>query len=374
MTHPLDEIFSVPQPSNWHVDWPALDLRFPWIRAMRKVPQDPKWHAEGDVWIHTRMVCEQMVALAEWRSLSPSRRRRLWLAALLHDVAKPHSTRIIDGRVRSPHHSPRGAVLARQILWQLGVDRAEREHIAGLVRHHQLPLHALEENGEQRVTAASYRCSMADLAILAEADIRGRICEDQPSQLESITLFGELARDLGCWDQARVFPSDHTRFLFFRENRPASVKAYDDTECTVTLLCGFPAAGKTHWRKHQRQASPVICLDEIRIELGVDPADNQGDVLRVAKDRARTFLRKQQDFIWDATNLTRQRRNKLVDLFYSYRARIEMIAFDLPPALLFERNRARQRQVPQKIIDAMAARWEAPDETEAHSVCWIDAG
>lgn len=78
--------------------------------------QDPAWHAEGDVLMHTKMVCEALVAMNSWRGLSPEERSVLFAAALLHDVGKPLVTREEDGRIRSPRHAAKGSRAARTIL------------------------------------------------------------------------------------------------------------------------------------------------------------------------------------------------------------------------------------------------------------------
>ena len=123
----------------WEVNWDHISATYPWIEALKGVPQDPVHHAEGDVWTHTRMVCEAMVALPQWRAQSPVTREVLFAAALLHDVAKPRCTVIEGERVRSPHHAARGALMAREILWRMGAPAALRERVAALVRCHMKP-------------------------------------------------------------------------------------------------------------------------------------------------------------------------------------------------------------------------------------------
>ena len=41
----------------------------PWCQAMANCDQDAEWHSEGDVWTHTKMICQQLVGLDEWASL-----------------------------------------------------------------------------------------------------------------------------------------------------------------------------------------------------------------------------------------------------------------------------------------------------------------
>lgn len=368
MSAELSELFMMPIGPSFSVDWPELNDRFDWIRAMVGAQQDPFWHAEGDVWIHTRMVCEELTSLPAWRKLDATDRLVTWLGALLHDVAKPYSSKEVDGRVRSRHHATRGAVHARRILWEAGADVGLREQVCGLVRHHQLPIHAADgERSAQRMSAASLRCSLSLLAIVAEADIRGRVCEDTQEQLQAIELFVEYARDLACYESAREFPSDHSRLLYFSEARPADVLAFDDTEFTVTLMCGLPGAGKTRWLT-SNLAVPRVSLDDIRAELRINPRDNQGAVRREATERARAHLRAKQDFAWDATNLSRDRRRKLVQLFRQYGARVEIVVVEADLDRLWHQNRTREQVVPQRVIESMLLRWEMPDATEAHRV------
>lgn len=368
MTTP-EETFGQPVSPDWSVPWAVLDQRFDWIRAMKDVPQDPEWHAEGDVWIHTRMVCEALAAMPAWRDLDESGRRVCWLAALLHDVAKPYSTQIEEDRIHSRHHSSRGATHARRLLWEAALHPAEREEVCGLVRHHQLPLHVLNsEDGERRLGAASYRCRGKYLAIVAEADIRGRITATQAEHLETIELFREYARDKECELGPRPFPSEHTRLLHFRDRRPAEVEAFDDTELEVTLMSGLPGAGKTHWIRHERPGLAVVSLDDLRRELSIAPTDNQGPVRHAALERARVLLRRKEPFVWDATNLQRERRRKLIELFLDYGARVEIAAVEAPRDTLWSQNDSRPDPVPRKVIETMLQRWEYPDETEAHRV------
>ena len=120
-------------PPDGTVPWDALDAELSWVRAMRDCPQDPIHHAEGNVWIHTRMVLEALVALPRWRALPTRERELVFAACLLHDIAKPWTTQVHDdGRVTARGHSAAGAIAARRVLWDLDVDPADREAICGL--------------------------------------------------------------------------------------------------------------------------------------------------------------------------------------------------------------------------------------------------
>src|SRR5262249_55982460 len=129
-----------PAPPAWRVPWEDLHQAFSWVRDLADCPQNPIHHAEGNVWIHTRMVCEELARLEGWRALPEEERRIVFAAAVLHDVAKPECTRVEpDGRISARGHSRRGSIRARRILWEMGGPFTSREQVAALIRFHQRP-------------------------------------------------------------------------------------------------------------------------------------------------------------------------------------------------------------------------------------------
>jgi predicted kinase len=361
-----------PQPPHFAVDWDALDRDHAFVRALRGCPQDAVWHGEGDVWIHTRMVCESLAESVEFRALPADQRAIAFAAALLHDVAKPLCTRTEDGRITSRGHSVRGENLARRILWALGAEPTAREEVARIIEIHQLPFFAIEKpNAARMLHRASQVTRLSLVALVAEADARGRIAQDQQRLLDNIELFRELAREQHCYDVPRAFASDHARVTYFRsEAGSADYEPFDDTWGEVTLLSGLPASGKDTWLRAHAAGLPVVSLDALRSELDVDPEDAQGAVISGAKERAREHLRRQQPFAWNATNLSRKQRAPLLSLFARYHARVRIVYVEAPHAEQRERNRARAQPVPELAIARMLERWQVPDCVEAHTFEW----
>ncbi len=301
----------------------------------------------------------------------------LFAAVLLHDSAKPFRTQVDEhGRVTAHGHSRHGDLLARRILWELGAPPAWREHVAALVHHHQVPFWALERADLERIV---FRVSLLarndDLAILATADILGRVCGDAEGIVENIALFREYCRELDCLDRPRIFPSAHARFQYFRTpGRDPSYAAYDDTRVDVTVLSGLPGVGKDHWIAEHRAGWPVVSLDAVRARRGIGPGGDQRAVVAAAFDQARVHLRAGERFVWNATNVSRQLRERCVGLAADYRARVTLVGLEAPPDVLRARNRARAEPVPAAVVERLIAKWEAPDPTEAHEVRWVDTG
>ncbi len=365
-----------PAPEQWLLPWDELQARFSWLSALNNVPQDPIYHAEGNVLIHTGMVAQAMIELAAWRALTEMERALLFAAALLHDVAKPQCTQIdSNGRVSSQGHARKGEKVARQILWtgeelDLPAPFVAREQIAALVRFHGLPLQFLNRaQPERALFEASQRIRLDLVALLAEADVRGRICAEQQELLERVELFRIFAQELHCYQQPRQFVSAHSRFIYFHsEQGSADYAAYDETQFEVVLMCGLPGAGKDTWLRTHLPDWPIISLDEIRKELHIAPEDAQGPVVQLAKERARVLLRRQQPFAWNATNVSKMRRQELIDLFTAYHARVRLVYLDAPLPTLYKRNRERKAAVPEKILLQMVKKFDIPDLTEAQKV------
>jgi len=116
----------------------------------------------------------------------------------------------------------------------------------------------------------------------------------------------------------------------------------------------------------------VVSLDDIRGELDVDPTDNQGNVAQVARERCREFLRSGTSFAFNATNTVKQTRQRWVNLFTDYKAKIELVYVEPPLAQLLKQNRKRSLAVPEQVVMKLAARTEPPTSMEGHSLILSD--
>lgn len=370
----MSEQFSwCPSPPRYRVEWENIEQEFPAVRQLAGCPQDSVHHAEGDVLIHTRMVVEALASMPAWQALPQPEREIVFTAALLHDVAKPACTRVEDGRITSRGHSKRGAILARSLLWSMDLPMEAREQIINLIRYHQIPFFLIDRPDARRTlfeVSQSARCDL--LALVAEADARGRVCTDHQKLLDNISLFVQYAGEQECLSGQRQFPNDHSRFLYFRkEGRDPEYTAYDDTVCEVVMMSGLPGAGKDFWVAENLPALPVISLDRLRRDMKISPTANQGPVVSRAREAAREHLRKKRPFIWNATNISRQIRELSVNLFAAYNARVRIVYVEAPEERLYAQNRERADAIPAEVIHKLTARWEVPDLTEAHRVDWV---
>jgi predicted kinase len=348
----------------------------PWCRAMADCQQDAKWHAEGDVWTHTEMVCRQLPRLDEWPSLTDRERTVLTFTAIFHDAGKPLTSQLDpkSGRITSPKHAIKGEHLVRAALQDLGCPLAVREEVARMVRLHGRPVFLFEKPDPIReVVTVSWWVTNRLLYLFTLTDTRGRRTAEMTRPEENLHLWKLLAEEHDCFTQPYHFASDHARFLFFR--KPTSnllFVPHTDFHCTVTMMSGLPGSGKDSWLAKHRPELPVVSLDEIRDELGVDATDDQGEVIQLGRERCRELLRARITFAFNATNLLKHTRRHWIDLFADYGARIVIVYIEPPLATIHQQNQRRASSVPETVVRQLAAKCEPPTWAEAHDLIICD--
>ena len=126
---------------KWLYDLGVVDQLFPELKSLVGVPQEPEWHPEGDVDVHTMMVIDEARKLID--ELDYPRRVAVMLGALCHDLGKPPTTHFFDGRWRSHSHDEAGVQPTLSLLDTLGIYTLDgydvRDQVVQLVRYHLKP-------------------------------------------------------------------------------------------------------------------------------------------------------------------------------------------------------------------------------------------
>lgn len=349
-----------------------LELYHPWnlealslFEMMHSTNQSPIHHAEGNVYIHTQMVVEEVKKNFGLTAES------LMYTAHLHDIAKPLTTIIEDGEIVSPRHAKLGELIARRILWK-DFDFEQRENIAALIRFHGLPIwFDQRKNVDEAVISASLRCNLEELANFAECDFRGRICQDFDKQLFQIELFREKAEDLGCYDNPYPFVNDWSRLSFFKKGTHQTAPIWEPKGPTFVVMCGMPGSGKNTWVQ-KNWNGPIVEMDSIRKRLNIKPTDKkqQGLIFQTAKEDVRVSMRAKQDLLWNATSLTQLQRAGIIDIALQYDAKIKIVYLDTSFKEIILRNRERDtdKQIHEKVLSKMYTGLEIPNLTECHTL------
>lgn len=387
MSELKDLLTVVPQAPDFKINWQIIEngVMRDYAAAMKKTQQNPVYHAEGNVWIHTKMVCECLVQEKEFKTLAERQRQELFLAALFHDVGKIPTTRLEDGDWTSPNHSAVGANMVREKLWrEYGVCGTKdlqnfRETICLLIRYHMMIPHLIEaDDPEQRLirTAADGKLandfSLRLLTALSMADSDGRISNNRKNTRETLLLMAEIAKEAECYDKPKDFVSHFTEFAFLSgRNVTPETELYNDTVCEVIMMCGLPGTGKDTYIRKSYPDHPIVSLDDIRREYDISPSGNQQEVIRIAKERAKQLLRQKKSFVWNATSITPDIRSKMIALFQSYNAYTRIVYLETDYKENLYRNKSRKSAVAPSVIDKMLERITPPERFEAHEVDWI---
>jgi tRNA nucleotidyltransferase (CCA-adding enzyme) len=151
---------------------------FPEIKSMIGVPQEPEWHPEGDVFIHTCHCCAALARLEQWQVEDPQSRIAHMLAVLAHDFGKPATTHRAekDGRMRivSPGHEEAGADLAATFLERMRAPQAIQARVLPLVRNHLFHFQSMTDRAVRRLARRLEPENIQGLCLVMTADSMGR--------------------------------------------------------------------------------------------------------------------------------------------------------------------------------------------------------
>jgi tRNA nucleotidyltransferase (CCA-adding enzyme) len=199
----IEKLLLAPRPSiglALAMELGVIRTLFPELQALAGCPQEPEWHPEGDVWVHTLQVVDQ--ARLRIDDLDRPRQIALMLGAVCHDLGKPATTAVIDGRIRSMDHEDQGVAPTEAALDRLNVHSLDgynvRQQVVGLVAQHLKPgawFKVRDEVGDGAFRRLAHKVDLELLARVAKADCLGR----EPGRFDCTAMdwFLDRARALG---------------------------------------------------------------------------------------------------------------------------------------------------------------------------------
>jgi len=358
---------------NKQFEFDKVVEEFSIIESFKGVSQNPKYHGEGNVYIHTKNVCNQLININEWQELDNKQKVILYLSALFHDIGKLTCTKIENGEIVSPKHAVRGAKAFREICYKeyqkkFNLTFETREQIAALIKYHGLPLNFMDKDeGEYNLIKTGECLDMKLLYLLSKVDLLGRECCDKGELLNKIEYFKEYANEIGCFYSRKLFSNDYTRFKYFNnKNLWYGDEVFDITTFEVIVMVGLPLSGKDTYIDENLSHMDVISLDNIREEFKISPKEDSSKVAMIAKERAKEYLRIKKPFVWNATNIIGETRTKLCKIFSSYGARVKFIYIEAPYEELILRNGIRDRSLPEKVINNMIHKFDMIENFEGY--------
>ena len=112
-----------------------LSFWFPELEALIGLPQDPLYHPEGDVWVHTMEVIDRAAALRDKTDEPLS----FMLLCLCHDFGKAVTTELIKGRYHAYQHEVKGIPVIESFLRRIVKEKSIRRYVTGMVPLHMRP-------------------------------------------------------------------------------------------------------------------------------------------------------------------------------------------------------------------------------------------
>jgi tRNA nucleotidyltransferase (CCA-adding enzyme) len=183
----------------------VIEKLFPEIQSLIGVPQDPVWHPEGDVFVHTKLVVDRARELID--DLPYAKQLTVMVAALAHDFGKPPTTEFLEGHWRSRGHEEAGVGPTAGFLDRINLHTIDgydvRRQVIAIVREHLKPgefYKKRDEVGDGAFRRLARRCEPDLLYRVARADSLGRNAEWIPKEkwydAEAQEWFLKRAREL----------------------------------------------------------------------------------------------------------------------------------------------------------------------------------
>jgi len=199
----IEKLLLAPRPSVGFalaMDLGVVAALFPELQALAGCPQEPEWHPEGDVWVHTLQVIDR--ARTRIDDLPRPQQLAIMLGAVAHDLGKPATTAFSDGRIRSIDHEDRGVAPASAWLDRLNVNSIDgydvRRQVLGITAQHLKPgswFKVRDEVGDGAFRRLAHKVDLELLARVAKSDCEGR----KPGTFDCTAMdwFLERARAIG---------------------------------------------------------------------------------------------------------------------------------------------------------------------------------
>ena len=388
--------------SDGTINWGFVET-IPEFKRLSETPQSTKWHKEGDVMAHTKLVVSEMEKLLEikpvfrtldtedWFVKKGVNETALLLAALCHDLGKGTCTYWNEEEqdYKTNNHGLAGERITRKLFFE-EPDILLREKVCWLVRWHMLLHHIFGK--ESLIQDRLYRIQIGTANVLEQcylnwADSMGSISDESTNTPEKVS---ERLETILSTCSPNGLPqrtiAKKERFFDTYEWSPNRddygnmvTKSYDEetfetyregTHSTVYYMMGISGSGKSTWLAKNHPELPVVSRDVVRAELGfIKPGEKaklskkqEEEVTKECLYRIGEYAKRKVDFAIDDMNLKKKYRVGLHRYLYPYAPDFVYVYVEAPS--LDDNFERREEQVEKKQIEQMLTNLEFPEPYE----------
>lgn len=353
----------------------------PEFKTINECIQCDDHHAEGSVLIHANMASAIVLRLLDAYEIPKQSQALIYLATILHDIGKPKTKgwHAKKNKVTFYGHDDAGVPLANEFMRKYfpELPYGARQWVTNLIENHMRPRLWMKDgtSSVRKFKLMSMAVNTRYLYILSQADTLGRVANDYGNGMFLLELFKQNCEDIGVWDKPYRVPLatnlDDASYSLARWNvlMNDAKEEYDTYEAAeeimvqppkpnfqLMLLIGAPGSGKSTVRERLVAQYPdlkVICMDDRRKELTGDANDQtrNNEVFSWQQRELNKAMEARQNTLVDATNTSRKLRKMLWEAARRNGALCSAIYFDIPLATLHERNKAREKRVPDDVVE-----------------------
>ena len=177
---------------------------FPELEVLINCIQEPEYHPEGDVWIHTMMCLDEMARILKEENIKDEYKKLyLFYAILCHDFGKPFCTKEVNGKITSFKHENLGIEPTISFLSKLTNEKKFIEIVCSLVKNHLAPFQLyLAESSLKAIKRLSLKVNIEDLCLVCLADCLGRDISDKDKCPKVTSWLLNSAKELNIQNKA----------------------------------------------------------------------------------------------------------------------------------------------------------------------------
>ena len=194
------------------------------LQALINCIQEPEYHPEGDVWVHTMMALDEMARILKEENIENDYKELyLFYSILCHDFGKPFCTEEINGKITSHKHESLGIEPTISFLSKITNEKKFIEIVCSLVKNHLAPFQLYKtESSLKAVKRLSLKVNIEDLCLVCLADCLGRTILDKEKCPKATSWVLNKAKELDIHNEP-IKPIVQGRDLIELGFKPSSV-------------------------------------------------------------------------------------------------------------------------------------------------------